>query len=174
MSDEALAARIGRLEDREAIRILCSRYSLAVDDHDFDTLATLFAPHARYGWANQPPQAEGREAVAALLRSRIAPGGPSFHVNHDTFVDWDDSDPARASGMVFCHAEVCPAGVQLVSAIRYRDKYVKIENRWMFAERFLGFLYMTPVDRYPGVLALRDRMLVATPPQRAHWPAYAV
>jgi hypothetical protein len=174
MSDEALAARIARLEDREAIRVLCSRYSLAVDDHDFDTLATLFAPDALYGWVDAPPQGTGREQVIEVLRSRIAPAGPSFHVNHDMFVDWDEGDPAHASGMVFCHAEVCPAGTQLIGAIRYRDKYVKSDGRWMFAERFLSFLYFTPVDRYPGVLTLRERLLFANPPLPAHWPAYAV
>lgn len=174
MMDEALAARIARLEDREAIRNLCSRYSLAVDDHDFDALGSLFAPDALYGWVEQPPQATGRAAVTELLRSRIAPAGPSFHVNHDMIVDWDDSQPGRATGIVFCHAEVCPAGKQLIGAIRYRDSYVKLDGQWKFAERFLSFLYFTPFEDYPGILTMRDRLRVGAAAQPAHWPHYAV
>lgn len=173
MADEALAARIGRLEDREAIRDLCSRYSLAVDDHDFDTLATLFAPETRYGWVNQPPQAVGRDATIEILRSRIGPAGPSFHVNHDMIVDWDETDPNRATGIVFCHAEVFPAGKHLVGAIRYRDVYVKQQGKWMFGERFLSFLYFTPVEEYPGILAQRERLRFISPPLPAHWPEFA-
>lgn len=174
MTDEALATRIMKLEDREAIRNLCSRYSLAVDDHDFDTLATLFAPDTQYGWVDQPPQAVGRDATIDLLRSRIGPSGPSFHVNHDMIVDWDESDPARATGIVFCHAEVNPAGKQLAGAIRYRDSYVKIDGKWMFASRFLSFLYFVPVEDHPGILTQTDRLRVGGTSRPAHWPHYAV
>jgi len=172
MTDDSLAARIERIEDREAIRALCSRYSLAVDDHDFDTLGSLFATDAFYGWVDAPPQAEGRAAITELLRSRIGSAGPSFHVNHDMIVDWDAADRGRATGIVFCHAEVIPAGKHLVGAIRYRDSYVKADGRWLFAERFLSFLYFTPVDEYPGILGLRERLRMMNPPAAAHWPQW--
>jgi hypothetical protein len=172
--DETLAARITKLEDREAIRNLCSRYSLAVDDHDFDALGALFAPDALYGWINQPPQASGQPAVKELLRGRIGPSGPSFHVNHDMIVDWDENDPTRATGTVFCHAEVNPAGRQLIGAIRYRDSYVKLDGKWLFAERYLSFLYFVPIEDYPGILTAKDRLRTGPNPAPAHWPEWAV
>jgi hypothetical protein len=172
MADDSLAQRIERLEDREAIRALCSRYSLAVDDHDFDTLGGLFAVDARYGWVDAPPQAEGRAAITELLRSRIGPAGPSFHVNHDMVVDWGANDRSRATGIVFCHAEVIPSGKHLVGAIRYRDSYVKQDGRWLFAARFLSFLYFTPIDEYPGILGARERLRMINPPAPAHWPVW--
>jgi len=174
MTDVVLAAKIAKLEDREAIRNLCSRYSLAVDDHDFNTLETLFAPDTLYGWVDQPPQAVGRAATIELLRSRIGPSGPSFHVNHDMIVDWDENDADRATGVVFCHAEVIPAGKQLKGAIRYRDTYVKIDGKWMFGSRFLSFLYFAPIEDYAGILGVRDRIRVSDTAKPAHWPHYAV
>ena len=173
MNDSALANRITRLEDQLAIRELCGRYSVALDDHDFDTLGMLFAPQAVYGWVDSPAQAVGRDAVVDLLRRRVAPAGPSFHFNHDILIDWEHTDSARVTGTVSGHAEVCPSGVQLIGAIRYRDHYVKVESRWMFAQRLLSFLYFVPVDEYPGILKLRERLHVGGAPQAAHWPSYA-
>jgi hypothetical protein len=169
----SIEARLAKLESREAIRNLCSRYSLAVDDHDFTSLTALFARDARYGWVSDADPTVGRDAIGALLESRIAPAGPSFHVNHDMLVDWDDSDPERATGIVFCHAEVSPAGRHLVGAIRYHDVYVREEGRWLFAERRLAFLYFTPVGQYPGVLESRERLRFLEPHQHGHWPDFA-
>jgi hypothetical protein len=73
MKDDTLEARIQRLEDREAIRSLVARYSLAVDDHDFETLGSLWAPDARYGLFDGV-QAEGAEEIAALLERNIGGG----------------------------------------------------------------------------------------------------
>lgn len=172
MSDESLLARIQKLEDREAIRALCSLYSLSVDNHDFATLGTLFAPTALYGWIDQPPQAIGATAIQSLLEERIAPAGPSFHVNHDMMVDWHTADPDRASGMVFCHAEVSPGGNQFVGAIRYHDKYVRHDGVWKFEARFLAFLYFAQPSDYVGIFTTKDRIRTAQPAKPAHWPAF--
>lgn len=172
MSEQELAARLRRLEDREEIRTLVGRYSISVDDHDFDTLASLFAPDAVYCWHDRENVTEGGAAVAALLKSRIEPGGPSFHVNHDQLVDWDARNPDRASGLVLCHAETSSANGHNIAAIRYRDQYVRHQGRWLFQERSLGFLYNLPVKDYPGVLQQRDRIRLPGLTRAAHWPAY--
>jgi ketosteroid isomerase-like protein len=171
MTEDTLADRIARLEDREAIRTLCSRYSLSVDDHDFATLGDLFAPDALYGWVDSPPQATGREGIRELLRSRIGASGPSFHVNHDMLVDWEGPD--AASGIVFCHAEVTPPSGQFIGAIRYRDTYVRHDGTWLFGSRFLSFLYFTPPGEYVGLLGQKDRLRHVSPALPAHWPAFA-
>lgn len=170
-SNDDIAARLRRLEDREAIRDLIGRYSLAVDNHDFAALGALWHPDAVYGYVDQP-QATGARAIAALLEERIGPSGPSFHVNHDQIVDWDERDPDRASGIVFCHAEVAPGGHQYQAAIRYHDRYVRHAGRWLFAQRFLGFLYFTPPSGYDGILLETERFRPAGARNRAHWPAF--
>lgn len=174
MAEQELAARIRRLEDREEIRALVGRYSVCVDDHDFATLASLFAPDARYCWHDRASVTEGRDALIALLESRIGPSGPSFHVNHDQFVDWDPRDPDRASGLVLCHAETSAGGSHNIAAIRYRDQYVRHQGRWLFQERSLGFLYNLPVKDYPGVLMQQERIRLPGLTRAAHWPAYSL
>lgn len=168
-----LEARIRRLEDAQELRQLCGRYSLAVDDHDFARLGDVFARDASYGWHGRDPDATGREAVVALLRSRLEPSGPSFHVNHDHIVDWDDGDPNLASGVVFAHAEGSPGGRHMINAIRYHDRYVREEGRWRILERQLAFLYITAVEDYAGVLTADVRLRHVDPPLPGHWPDFA-
>jgi len=172
MKDDTLEARIQRLEDREAIRSLVARYSLAVDDHDFETLGSLWAPDARYGLFDGV-QAEGAEEIAALLERNIGGGGVSFHTNHDHLIDWDQGDADHASGTLITHAEISVGGKQQMCAIRYKDKYVRRQQQWLFDERLLGFLYITPPEHYPGILLRSDRLLFPDgSAQSAHWPDF--
>lgn len=168
--DEDVIARIRRLEDREAIRTLTSTYSLAVDDQNFPLLGSLWAPQARYGYVGEAPQAEGQPAIAALLTERIGAMGPSFHVNHDTLVEWDPADPDRATGVVMCHAEVTPAAGQFIGAIRYRDRYLRHDGKWLFEERLLSFLYYARPAEYDGILQSDTPLTVFNPPRARHWP----
>jgi hypothetical protein len=172
--ERTLEERLRRLEDKEEIRALASLYSLSVDDHDFDTLTGLFAPDAVYGWMKTPNPSVGGAQIGQLLRSRIGEMGPSFHVNHDHIVHLDDADSDRASGLVFCHAEVSSAKGHFLAAIRYHDKYVRHDGRWKFGERLLGFLYYVSPDDYSGILRRQGRLTNADPAAAAHWPAYDV
>lgn len=170
---DGLEARLRRMEDIHAIRQLVGRYSLAVDDHDFAALHAVFAADAMYGWHGREPDARGRDAVVELLRSRIAPAGPSFHVNHDHLIDWDEAAPDQATGVVFAHAEGSPGGRQMVNAIRYHDTYVREREGWRIRDRRLAFLYITPAEDYAGVLLARNRLRHVEPAQPAHWPQFA-
>jgi ketosteroid isomerase-like protein len=164
--------RIQRLEDDAAIRMLASRYSIAVDDHDFLTLARLWAPDACYGFFGDI-HARGASEIAELFERNITTGGVSFHTNHDHVIEWKKGDPNHARGTVSCHAEVTVAGAHQVSGIRYKDVYVRHEGQWLFAERLLGFLYFSPAKDYPGILLSDDRVhLPNTAPMKAHWPAF--
>ena len=167
----SLEDRIGKLEDLDAIRALASRYSLAVDDHDFRALAGVFSRDAAYGWHGQEPGVTGCEAVVALLRGRLEAGGPSFHVNHDHLIDWRPD--GTASGIVCAHAEACPGGRQLVFAIRYHDDYAREDGVWRIARRSLAFLYIVSPEDYPGILMDKARLRHVDPARSAHWPAYA-
>lgn len=173
MPDTDIAARLRRLEDREEIRTLGALYSRYVDDHDFDNLATLWAPEARYSWKDSPDVIVGGANVAAELRRRIEPTGPSYHVNHDHVIEFGD-DPDQATGLVCAHAETSGPAGQNIAAIRYHDRYVRHEGRWKFAERALAFLYFSPVEGYAEIMKAPHRMRLpngTTHP--AHWPDFA-
>jgi hypothetical protein len=167
-----LQSRIRRLEDIHEVQQLCSRYSLAVDDHDFVALREIFAKDATYGWHGRDPDAIGRDAVIDLLRSRLGPAGPSFHVNHDHLLTWDDNRADEAAGIVFAHAEGSPGGKQFLNAIRYHDRYVREEGAWRIASRNLAFLYITRPEDYAGVLLNKARLRHVDPPIPGHWPAF--
>ena len=149
---EVMERRIRRLEDREAIRVLVGRYALAMDNKDFDLAARLFASDARFGWKDGSFTFDGRDAIVDMYRTRLAGAGPSFHYTHDQFVEWDDKDDDRATGLVLGHAETSAGGVQSLVAIRYDDRYVRTDGVWLFRERLLGFLYNAPVAEYDGIL----------------------
>lgn len=173
MTDTDISARLRRLEDREEIRSLVAHYSKYIDDHDFDGLATLWAPDARYSWKDSPDVAEGGETVAALLRSRIENNGPSYHVNHDHVIEFG-ADPDRATGLVCAHAETTGPNGQNVAAIRYHDRYVRHQGRWVFAARALAFLYFTPVNQYHEIMLAKQRMRLPNGAQlQGHWPEFA-
>ena len=70
-NDVDIAARLMALEDRTAIQTLCSRYSLAVDDHEYATLKTLFAPDAECGMDTHLPF-RGPEAILASCAKILA------------------------------------------------------------------------------------------------------
>ena len=74
MREEDLAARIQRLEDIEAIRRLKARYCAACDDdHNPDTLVTLFAPDAVWeasGIARAEGHAEIRDFFQGMRDSK--------------------------------------------------------------------------------------------------------
>lgn len=167
----SLEARIKRLEDVDAIRQLCSRYSLAVDDHDFDALESVFSRDATYGWSGREPDATGQAAVVELLRSRLSSAGPSFHVNHDHIIDWEADGSAR--GVVFAHAEGSPGGKQYINAIRYHDRYVEEDGGWRIAERSLAFLYIVSPDDYANIMLQKDRLRHVSPALPGHWPHFA-
>jgi hypothetical protein len=170
LSIASLDQRLRRIEDREAIRVLIGKYCLAIDNKDFDMAETLFTPDARFGWKDGSVSIEPREAVMHMYRTRLGPAGPSFHFTHDQFVEWDDADDNRATGLVACHAETYFNGVQNVVAIRYEDKYARQNGRWLFRERVLCFLYNAPFAQYDGILGRKDRIVMPAGNKPAHWP----
>lgn len=162
-----LERRIDRLEAESAIRNLCARYNLAIDDHDLATVGELFAENARFFSKDGVLDATGREAIVKQFEGRFSVLGPSNHVGHDHVIDIDGDE---ATGMLSAHAEVHRNGTPMVAALRYRDRYYRDEGTWRFAERELSFLYYVPLADYPGILDKTDRMRAYDEPAPADYP----
>ncbi|MEZ5743048.1 MAG: nuclear transport factor 2 family protein [Sphingomonadaceae bacterium] len=153
-----LEARLRAVEDRQEIAALQARYTLAMDDHDLDRAAPLFARQGRFRSADGVMDAMGREAICEQYRGRFAALRFNFHVTHDHVIDLDPADPDRATGVVSSHAEVVREGAPMVVAMRYEDAYVREDGAWRFADRLLKFFYYLPVADYAAALPTRGRM----------------
>lgn len=133
LSLENLAARLRRVEDREAIRDLVARYGPLADSGDAAGVAGLWSDEGSY-IVNGHSTAEGRRAIAGLIESRehqalMADG--CAHLLGPLAIELDgDSATARGHSVVFRRTSEGFA-VYRVSA-----------NRWTFARSDAGWQVM--------------------------------
>jgi uncharacterized protein (TIGR02246 family) len=149
---EVLARRIDRLESRNAIAELVSRYAIACDEQSIAALRELFTEDATLDSPSKRMVAEGREAICEFFTRTLATRGPSCHWTHDLIVRADPDDPDRATGVVYCHAETTPEAVVSMAALRYTDEYRRVDGQWRFRRREVAYLYYVPVTEYPTAL----------------------
>lgn len=176
----ALATRLQRLEDREAIKALIARYGLVMDDRDMQGMPGLFTEDVHILSRDGVMDARGRDAVIELYRGRFAVLGPSNHFTHDKIIDFGD-DPDEATGIVLSHAEMQRKGQAMLAAIRYSDRYRREAGRWRFAERLFDFFYYVPTAQYLEALssgaatrmrAYEEATGADIPEKLASWRAY--
>src|SRR5262249_22960899 len=98
MSDSRAVAR---LLAHEQIRQLAARYAVATDARDLDTLVSLFVDDVRVG-----RDASGRAALKEFFTQSLRDVGVTILNVGTHLVDLDADDPDRASGVVYCRAEI--------------------------------------------------------------------
>lgn len=158
-----LAAMVRRVDDRQQLGELLSRYGMAVDDRDFETLGQLFAPEGEFHGV------VGRSRIVDYYRARTATFTTSSHYALTWHFDFEAD--GHASGVVNAHAELCIGGKTVRLALRYLDRYIRQDGRWMFLVRRLQFRYVLPFGEVAN--GLDDPMRVrwpGTPAQRADLP----
>lgn len=158
-----LAQLVRRVDDRQQLAELISRYGMAVDDRDFDLIGRLFAPDGEFHGV------KGRQNVVDFYRARTATFTTSSHYAHTWHFDFQSD--TQASGVVNAHAELCIDAKAVRIALRYLDRYVKGAQGWMFLSRALKFRYVLPFDEVADGLdnPLRVRW-PGTEPQAADLP----
>lgn len=148
-----LARMVRRVDDRQQLGELVSRYGVAVDDRDFDTLGRLFAEDGSFRGV------KGRQTVVDFYRERLAAYTTTSHYASTWHFDFDADDQAR--GVVNGHAELCISGKTFRISLRYLDRYVRTASGWVFQERNLKLRYVLPFDQVAD--GLDD-------PLRVRWP----
>jgi ketosteroid isomerase-like protein len=137
----------------EQIRQLASRYAVATDRRDVDTLASLFVPDVRVG-----RDTYGREALRANFAEQLRAIGVSI-LNIGTHqIDLVDDD--HATGHVYCKGEIQDGARWIHQAIRYDDTYARVDGEWLFVRRKHLLFYGAEVGVNPLTL----------PP--ANWPEH--
>lgn len=153
---QPLLRQVRRIDDRQQLAELLSRYGMAVDDRDFDTLGRLFAPDGEFHGI------KGRQQIVDHYRARTLTFTTSSHYALTWHVDFASDD--LASGVVNAHAELCIGGKTVRLALRYLDTYVRSAQGWVFQQRRLKFRYVLPFD------AVADGL---DDPLRVRWPGTA-
>ena len=151
-----LAAMVRRINDRQQLAELISRYGMAVDDRDFATVGRLFAEDGEFHGV------KGRQTIVDYYRARAATFTTSSHYAQTWHFDFESD--TRATGAVNAHAELCIGGKTIRIALRYIDSYVKSGGNWLFQSRTLKFRYVLPFDEVAKGLS---------DPMRVRWPGAA-
>lgn len=171
MTDLAdLETRVARLEARTALSDLVTRYGIACDEHDIETLETSFTRDAQFTSPNGLMMADGRDEIIEMFRKVLAIRGPGYHWTHDHIIRFDRGAEDKASGLLLSHAETTPGGVQSLAAMKYDDEYAIEDGTWRFAKRTISFLYYVPVSEYDGVLTQSDRVVAGDQRFAADYP----
>jgi uncharacterized protein (TIGR02246 family) len=148
VSEDSLPARIQAIEDRIAIDELVSAYCLAIDERDLERFLALFTDDAVLRHQDGVMRLDGLPAIREYYTQRFAGYGVTFHTPHSRIVDF--VSPDQATGVVTGHAEMSQDGELVLAAIRYTDRYRKIDERWLFAERVLAFWYYMKASELPA------------------------
>lgn len=145
---------IAWLVAHEEIRQLASRYAVALDARDLDTLVSLFVDDVRVG-----RDLVGHDALQASFTEQLRGLGVTILLVGNHVIDVLDDD--HATGIVSCRGEMEMGEEWVVQAIQYHDAYERRDGRWRFVRR-RHLLF------YGADMLLRP---IGLPP--AHWPSSA-
>jgi len=138
-----ILARLDRLESRDEIRQLISKYSLALDMRDMDAMVNLFPADVAVGGG-----LTGRSALKAwftdTLRNQF--DGTSHHVGTQII---EFTDPDHAVGIVYSKNEHETGAEWVIMQMMYYDRYERIDHRWFFRRRKPLYWYATDLNKPP-------------------------
>lgn len=162
-------ARLKRLEDRQSLADLVTRYGMTIDDWDIDGVVALFTPDGTFRHAaDDGTQARGHEELKEMYRAAAEARASSLHYPHTMLFDLTSSE--TATGVVMAHAEVGMEGTSYVAAMRYYDRYRVHEGDWKFSERVVHFWYFMKLADLPDLFCDRLRLRWPGPPRPADLP----
>lgn len=140
-SQDALAARVQVLEDREAIRALLVSYARTLDERDFAGFEQLWARDAEF-FGGASDRAKGpaaiRDLLKGLLKVNAAPvPGRDFHLVMNQTVDVAGDAATGFSRGTWVVTD--PDKKMRISIIaNYYDQFVREGGRWKFKRHQIG------------------------------------
>jgi ketosteroid isomerase-like protein len=139
---QELERRIDRLESRDAIRQLVSRYGVLIDARDLDALTALFVDDVRVTRTER-----GHAPMRVHLEGLVRQFTTSIHFVGNHTIDLVDDD--HAEGVVYCRAEHEVGEQWIVMAIQYWDRYERRDRRWLFTGRKVKHWYAVDMLERP-------------------------
>ncbi|WP_209123290.1 nuclear transport factor 2 family protein [Alkalihalobacillus sp. BA299] len=142
---KSLDERILELEAREQIKELMANYNRGIDTLDEELFISIWEENAV--WDTNDPLNISKNKLEILERVKLSwrdfPETHHFTTNEVIHVDLKNG-VATAVADVDCTL-TNSAGVALVSAASYTDKFSNRSGKWLFSERKIKIHYNTPV-----------------------------
>lgn len=127
--DEAHDDAVAELLARDEIRRLAYRYAAAIEARDVDGMVELFSTTSRFG-----DHGSGADGLRRLMTDSL--GDSLFAVilvaNH--LVEFDGDGAAHGQVWAHCFAHTAADGF-VEQLIKYEDRYVREDGRWVFLHR---------------------------------------
>ena len=92
--------RLERLESKEDIRDLVSKYAEACDQQDLESLEKLFTEDAEFDSPSGMLKSKGRQNIIDMYLEVFKSRGPSFHWTHDVRVQMHSEKKDIANGTI--------------------------------------------------------------------------
>ena len=148
MNEQAEPTPLDRLVAHDEIRLLASRYAVAVDSRDLDTLVSLFVHDVRVGRTRS-----GHDALREDFATSLAAVGVTILDVGTHVIDLVDAD--HATGVVYCSGQVQDGDRWIHQAIVYRDTYRREHGAWRFVRRIHELFHgiaapSNPLDQRPA------------------------
>jgi ketosteroid isomerase-like protein len=145
------ASGIGQLERlvaHDEIRLLTSRYAVAVDSRDLDTLVQLFVDDVQVG-----RNSFGHAALRRSFEDSLSSVGVTILQVTTQVIDLVDAD--HATGIVYCAGQVQEDERWVHQAILSRDRYERRSGSWRFVRRVHELFHgvaapSSPLDQEPA------------------------
>ncbi|WP_420748979.1 nuclear transport factor 2 family protein [Rhodococcus sp. O3] len=136
------SAAIAKLVAKDEIRDLAGRYALAVDDHDIESVLSMFTDDGVFEVAGRALQ--GRDEIRPFYVDSMDRYHTMLHTPEIHLVTL--LDDSQATGIMTGHAELAVHDTLMLTAFRYRDRYTKVDGRWLFERRSVSFMYALPFE----------------------------
>jgi hypothetical protein len=134
-----------RIEDRVMLKDLVDRYATESDKNNQDYYVNIFRPDLKLKVYFYGKLGMDITSVNDMIAQYKAFGAAkeSFHQNGQQVVDFQDDTHATGTCYAIATLVTEEEGKDKLTlhAVRYYDKYVKIDDRWWIAEREQHFVY---------------------------------
>lgn len=137
---------LDRLLAEQACTKLVNEYALASDRSDYEALAAMYTEDGTFARPTQPdPPTVGRDAIYAAFQKR--PPSTGRHVMANVVINVLGPTEATGECYIVLYRGPAPEGgalpamnpVPLVGG--FRDKFAKVDGKWLFKERIGSLAY---------------------------------
>jgi ketosteroid isomerase-like protein len=145
-----LAARIDRLESRDAIERLIAQYAHGFDARDVELIRSVFHDDALLALGEPFGDFEGIDAIAEAAHALWAQSPRMHHWMANAVVDVD-GDVATGVAALDCLVINVDDGPTMVVG-NYFDRYERRDGRWAIAERRFDLHFWAPLTAWKATL----------------------